>query len=74
MNLEMDVRRLRHRLKCVGMAELDVWLSSLNDALDSKDLDVIAAIDALLQRESPELLYLMEHQDDVPELLKRWLS
>ncbi|MDQ6995046.1 MAG: succinate dehydrogenase assembly factor 2, partial [Mariprofundaceae bacterium] len=68
-----DRRRLRHRLKCLGMAELDVWLSPLNEALLSNDEAIIAEIDRLLQRESPELFWLMHHPDEIPKLLRPWL-
>ncbi|MDQ6974520.1 MAG: succinate dehydrogenase assembly factor 2 [Mariprofundaceae bacterium] len=71
--IESDIRRLRHRLKCLGMAELDVWLSPLDEALLSKDTAMIAAVEQLLQYESPELLGMMKHQDKVPALLRQWL-
>jgi len=74
MDLELNIRRLRHRLKCLGMAELDVWVAGLDDALQTRDVEVVEAIDQLLQRESPELLYMMDHQDEIPDILRVWLS
>lgn len=71
--MESDIRRLRHRLKCLGMAELDVWLSPLDEALLSNDMAVVAAVEQLLQCESPELLGMMQHQEDIPVLLRQWL-
>jgi len=73
MDLELDIRRLRHRLKGLGMAELDVWLSGLNEALQTKDEAVIEAIDQLLQRESPELMHMMDHRHEIPLILRAWL-
>jgi len=75
MNLETDVRRLRHRLKRLGMLELDVWLSGLDVALcEQRDKDVIFAINQLLMRESPELLAMMEGRLATPAILRPWLK
>jgi len=74
MDLELNIRRLRHRLKGLGMAELDVWLSGLNEALETRDEKVISAIDQLLQRESPELFHMMDHKNEIPVILRGWLS
>jgi len=74
MNMELTIRRLRHRLKCLGMTELDVWLAPLDEALLLRDPVIIEAVDQLLQRESPELLQIMVHQEGLPSILKPWLS
>lgn len=73
MNLEMDVRRLRYRLKRQGMLELDAWLSGLDDALLSGDVDVITAMNDLLSCEAPVLLKVMHGDVPIPDVLKTYL-
>jgi len=74
MDLELNIRRLQHRLKCLGMAELDAWVAGLESALQTRDSDIVAAVDDLLQQESPELLLMMAQKKSVPDVLKPWLS
>ncbi|MDQ6952874.1 MAG: hypothetical protein Q9M15_05035, partial [Mariprofundaceae bacterium] len=73
MSIEWMIRRLRHRLKGLGMTELDVWLAPLDEALLLRDPEIIKAIEELLQLESPQLLQMMGSKDDMPSLLKQWL-
>ncbi|MBL1351939.1 MAG: succinate dehydrogenase assembly factor 2 [Zetaproteobacteria bacterium] len=72
--MELTIRRLHHRLKCLGMTELDVWLAPLDEALLLRDPVIIEAVDQLLQLESPQLLQMMGCEDDMPSLLKQWLA
>ena len=69
----MDVRRLRYRLKRQGMLELDAWLASLDDALLSDNVEVIASVSILLSCEAPVLLAMMHGDSEVPENLKNYL-
>jgi len=69
---ELAIRRMRYRLNRQGMLELDAWLGGLMQA-DLQVDGVAAAIDALLQCESPELQAMMHGQTAVPECLKTWL-
>jgi len=69
---ELAVRRLCYRLNRQGMLELDTWLSHLQKA-DLKAPGVLAAIDALLESEAPELQAMMHGEKAVPECLKSWL-
>ena len=69
---EVNVRRLRYRLKRQGMLELDAWLSPLLE-IDAGDEKVVSAIEALLQCEAPQLQLMMTGDAEIPEVLKRWL-
>jgi len=69
---ELAIRRMRYRINRQGMLELDAWLGRLQAADLQRD-GVIAAIDALLLCEVPELQAMMHGQTEVPECLKAWL-
>jgi len=69
---DVAIRRLCYRLNRQGMLELDVWLSHLQKA-DLRAPGVMAAIDALLESEAPELQAMMHGEKAVPECLKPWL-
>ncbi|MDQ6982107.1 MAG: succinate dehydrogenase assembly factor 2 [Mariprofundus sp.] len=69
---DIAIRRLCYRLNRQGMLELDTWLNRLHNA-DLQAPGVVAAIDALLQSEAPELQAMMHGERDVPECLKPWL-
>jgi len=69
---EIVIRRLCYRLNRQGMLELDAWLSRLQQA-DFQAPGVMAAIDALLESEAPELQAMMRGEKAVPECLKAWL-
>ncbi len=73
MELEVDVRRLRYRLKRQGMLELDAWLSGLDDALSSHDVGVISAMNAMLACEVPVLLAMMHGEVPTPDVLRIYL-
>jgi len=69
---EIAIRRMRYRLNRQGMLELDAWLSHLQEA-DLEVDGVVAAIDALIQLEAPELQAMMHGQMTIPACLKPWL-
>jgi len=69
---ELAIRRMRYRINRQGMLELDAWLGRLQVA-DMQADGVVAAIDALLQCEAPELQAMMHGQAEIPECLKAWL-
>lgn len=68
------VRKLRFRLKRQGMAELDLWLSALEPALERGDEAVRASVEMLLDCEPPMLLAMMHGEEAVPEPLRPWLE
>jgi len=74
MSLNIDVRRLRYRLKRQGMLELDAWLASLDEALLSDNVEVIASISTLLSCEPPELQAMMHGDKPLPKILQPWLK
>ena len=74
MALEIDVRRLRYRLKRQGMLELDAWLSGLDDALLCHDADVISAMNDMLSCEVPVLLEMMHGDMPIPDILRIYLK
>jgi len=74
MSLDIDVRRLRYRLKRQGMLELDTWLSRLDTAILLKDKDVVMAVNQLLTCEPPELQAMMHGDEPLPKILQPWLK
>jgi len=69
-----DVRRMRHRLKCLGVLELEVWCAGLEDALQTHDAAILQAVDAFLSLEVPDMLAMMEGVLPRPVLLTPWLK
>ncbi len=67
-------RQLQYRLKRQGMAELDVWLSPLQDALATHDKQLLDSVKTLLTQEVPELLAMQSGQQEVPKELQPWLN
>jgi len=74
MSLDIDVRRLRYRLKRQGMLELDAWLSRLDTAILLEDKDVVMAVNKLLTCEPPELQAMMHGDEPLPKILQPWLK
>ncbi len=74
MSIEIDVRRLRYRLKRQGMLELDAWLSRLDTAILLEDEDVVMAVNQLLTCEPPVLQAMMHGDEALPEILQPWLK
>ena len=70
----MLLRRLCYRLKRQGMAELDAWLSGLEEPLRQGDGELAEAVEALLSHEPPELVAMMRGEKPLPELLRPWLA
>jgi succinate dehydrogenase flavin-adding protein (antitoxin of CptAB toxin-antitoxin module) len=71
--MQDDVRRLRYRLKRQGMLELDVWLSKLEVALQTHDVEVTKAVSLLLSYEIPDLQACMHGDKAIPYCLNTWL-
>jgi len=70
----MRLRRLHFRLKRQGMAELDTWLSGLEEPLADADRPLLMAVESLLACEAPELIAMMRGERPVPEPLRPWLA
>jgi len=68
------LRRLCYRLKRQGMAELDAWLSGLEEPLRQGDNELATAVETLLELEPPELVAMMRGERPLPELLRPWLA
>lgn len=73
MDLEINVRCLRYRLRRQGMLELDAWMSGLQEALLSHDEVVVSAINDLLVCEVPVLLEMMHGDIPIPDTLSIYL-
>lgn len=73
-DIEVNIRKLRYRLKRQGMLELDVWLSRLEPALESGDPAVGGAIMQMMGCEIPELVAMMHGERSVPSVLITWLD
>jgi len=72
--IDVNIRRLRYRLKRQGMLELDAWLSRLAPALEKHDETLNAAMIKLMNCEPVELLAMMQGSQPVPEVLRPWLE
>jgi len=72
--VEVNIRRLRYRLKRQGMLELDTWLSRLEPALESGGTALNTALVQFMEYEPTELLAMMQGNQPVPELLRPWLG
>lgn len=70
----MELRRLRYRLRRLGMLELETWLSRLEPALASEDEAVMQATRQLLEMQTPKLLAMMHAQLPLPDILRPWLG
>ncbi len=66
-----DVRRLRYRLRRLGMLELEHWLAPLLRISDEDALWVEIA--RLLEMEIPELEAMMRGRREIPVVLRPWL-
>ena len=73
MTPEVKIRMLRYRLNRQGMLELDAWLAPLIKAeLDNAEL--LEALEALLEKEPPELEAMMRGESEIPLPLRPYLS
>ncbi len=72
--IELNIRKLRYRLKRQGMLELDTWLSRLEPTLEKHDEELSFAMVKLMNCEPTELLAMMQGNQPVPELLRPWLG
>jgi len=70
----MELRRLRYRLKRLGMLELEEWLARLEPALSRGDGPVIQAAQQLMDMETPQLVAMMHAETPLPEVLRPWLE
>jgi len=73
-DVEVNIRKLRYRLKRQGMLELDVWLSRLEPALKAGGPTVAHAIMRMMECEIPELVAMMHGERSVPSELRSWLE
>jgi len=73
-DVEVNIRKLRYRLKRQGMLELDVWLSRLEPALEDGNADVRGAIMRMMECEIPELVAMMHGERSVSSELRSWLE
>jgi len=71
---KVDIRRLRYRLKRLGMLELETWLARLEPALATGDVPTIQAALQLIKMETPQLLAMMRHEKPLPDVLRPWLE
>lgn len=78
MKSEVDVRRLRYRMRRQGMLELDEWLTPLEKALESSlqegDGEIISQIEAMVAADTPELLAMMHGDIPLPEGVRPWFE
>jgi len=72
--MDVNIRKLRYRFKRQGMLELDTWLSRLEPALESGDVELNIVLMQFMQCEPVELLAMMQGNQPVPELLRPWLG
>lgn len=70
----LELRRLRYRLKRLGMLELEAWLARIEPALGGGEAKVIEAVAALMEMETVTLLAMMHAELPVPEALLPWLG
>jgi succinate dehydrogenase flavin-adding protein (antitoxin of CptAB toxin-antitoxin module) len=71
---DSDIRRLRYRMRRQGMLELDEWLASLEQALESGDREVILKVETIIAADTPELLAMMHGEIALPKELRPWLG
>jgi len=70
----LDLRRLRYRLKRLGMLELEDWLGRLEPAISRGDQAVIEAAQLIMQMQTPQLLAMMHDELPLPDVLRPWLQ
>jgi len=70
----LELRRLRYRLKRLGMLELEAWLARIEPALNGGETEVIAAAGTLMEMETVTLLAMMHAELPLPEALLPWLG
>jgi len=72
--VDINIRKLRYRLKRQGMLELDTWLSHLEPALESYDEELNNALEQLMDSGQDDLLAMMQGRCSIPEVLRPWLG
>ncbi len=72
--VEVNIRKLRYRLKRQGMLELDTWLSCLEPVLKNNNEAFSHALNRLMDSESDDLLAMMRGHCSIPEALRPWLE
>lgn len=72
---DVELKRLRYRLRRQGMLELDAWLSRLEPELGRMPVPARAALARLLTEiPSVELLAMMHGERPIPPELAAWLQ
>ncbi|MDQ6987960.1 MAG: succinate dehydrogenase assembly factor 2 [Mariprofundaceae bacterium] len=69
-----DLRKIRYRIRRLGMLELEVWLARLQPALADGDAVIFKATLQLLELETPVLVCMMNGEQPVPAPLRAWLA
>jgi len=69
-----DIRMIRYRIGRLGMLELETWLAELLPALHAGNSELIAATCLLLERDTPELVAMMQGELALPEIFFPWLK
>jgi len=69
-----DLRKIRYRIRRLGMLELEAWLERLQPALVGGDEVIIRETLQLLDMETPQLVAMMNGDKAVPAALRAWLD
>ena len=72
-DVEVNIRKLRYRLRRQGMLELDTWLSHLEPVLENYNEELNSALEQLMNCEPDQLLAMMQGRSSIPEALRPWL-
>jgi len=69
-----DLRKIRYRIRRLGMLELEAWLARLQPALAGGDAAFLKTTLQLLELETPILVRMMNGEQPVPAPLRVWLA
>ncbi len=69
-----DLRKIRYRIRRLGMLELEAWLERLQPALAGGDEIIISETLQLLDMETPQLVAMMNGDQPPPAALRAWLD
>lgn len=71
---EERIRQLEFRLQRLGMLELEVWLAPLLSGIRTGNAEFIAAVEELLDNETPTLTAMQQGEIPLPTALEKWLK